>query len=124
MDINKKDLFIKTITDLISRIEQVKGKFKQGTSQATLAERRIKALHLSLDLLKLGQDENLSESQYSKAEKEAALFQIESIIRKSEKAILKLKVNSLQYVQTEKMLACLRTVKTLLEEELNKEVNV
>lgn len=41
-----------TVTSIIDRVEKIQPKFKEGTPQNTLAVRRIKALNISLSLIK------------------------------------------------------------------------
>lgn len=43
---------LNAVTTIISRVEKIQPKFKEGTPQNTLAVRRIKALNISLSLIK------------------------------------------------------------------------
>ena len=53
-DYTKEELeeALRAIASTISKCEKVQPKLKQGTSQYTLLERRIKALNISAELIK------------------------------------------------------------------------
>lgn len=78
------------IETLIQRCMKMDGKFKEGTSQCSLLENRIKALQIALDCMN-------EKKLYTDAEYEKALPPILSIQHKCEKAQSKYEKTHRQY---------------------------
>lgn len=102
---------LQVINETIGKCEKMIPKFVAGTSQHTLLQNRIKALHISKSLLT---NENVLKS-YTRTELAAALKPIASIISKSEKALSKYEEGTYHYLRLRKNITAMEISKSLLE---------
>ena len=103
-NITEKDMqeALRAIASMISRTENAKGKFVQGTSQHTLQKNRLKALHIASSLVSKELAVRDAVDCYTEEDLKSALAPIASLISKSEKAREKLKQGTWQHT----MLSC------------------
>ncbi len=94
-------LHINTINEMIIRSFHALNKLNINTSSYTLLINRINALNVALDLLKTSNDPSLK-LIYTIDELKESLLPLKSIVSKSEKAILKLRINGWQYKMLKK----------------------
>ena len=105
---------IKTVSSTINNCEKMQHKFKEGTSQHSLLNNRIKALKISKYLLE--SDRNID--MYSNDELEKALPPVISIINKTEKARSKYREDSNQYKRLTPLIEAMYISKELIEKEI------
>jgi len=104
---------MEALSSMISRTENVKTSFKEGSAQHSLQRNRLQALRIALDLVK-----DPVESHYSQGELVASEAPIVSLISKSEKARQKLKPDSWQYAMLTHNLTALNTVLPILKKAI------
>ena len=88
---------LRALTSMMGKTEKAKGKFASGTSQHTLQENRLKALHIASYLISKEMTEIDAPDYYSQEDLKKALAPISSLINKSEKAQGKLKAGTWQH---------------------------
>lgn len=108
-----------TISSMITRSEKTQKKFQEGTSQASLARNRIKALQVAESLVTRELEGDHIALNFNREDLEKALPPITSTIRKCEKAQEKLKKGTPQSILTGKMLQALHISLSLITKELN-----
>ena len=120
-DITKKDMeeALRSITSMISRTENAKGKFVQGTSQHTLQKNRLKALHIASSLISKELAVRDAADCYTEEDLKNALAPITSLISKSEKAREKLKQGTWQLTMLSNHLKALHIALPLLTRALS-----
>jgi hypothetical protein len=119
MIVEDLEMVIPTINSMINRIEKIKSKFKEGSSQLTLIKNRLNAFHISIALVSKALQKDVTTNNYTKEELEKALPPITSTISKCEKVKQKLKTGSPQLTLTVNMLKALSISSALIKEELN-----
>ena len=107
---------LKIINSIIPRCEKAQLKFKEGTSQFSLLQNRIKALKISKCLLENNDDINL----YSHSELEKSLPPINSIIHKTETARNKFEIGSTPYKRLTPTIEAMYISKHYIENSLSK----
>lgn len=108
-----------TIHSMITRSEKTRQKFAEGTSQASLARNRIKALQIAAALITRELEGDHSAPDFTKEDFEKALAPITSTIRKCEKARETLKEGTPQSNLARKMLHALYLSLALITRERN-----
>ena len=114
-EINRNDMneISEALSSMISRVENTKSSFKEGSSQYSLQRNRLKALKIALDLV-----QKPDELRYSQADLLAAEAPIVSLISKSEKARQKLDPDSWQYAMLTHNLTALNAVLPILRKAI------
>ncbi len=110
------DQALQIISSIISRCEQARPKFAEGTSQHTLLKNRIKALNIVKCLL----TDEPGIGNYSKEELTRALRPVSSIISKCEKAQWKFAQGTSHYARYKRMIQAMYISKSLIEAEIGK----
>jgi len=109
---------LQAIASMISKSEKAQEGFAPDTSQYTLQKNRIKALHIAWSLIKNELSDN-SPSYYLKADLEAAVNPITSLISKSGKAYEKLRQGMWQHTMLGENLKALYMASLLLTKALH-----
>lgn len=107
---------LQIVSSTISRCEKIQPKFKEGTSQHTLLNNRIKAMYISKLLIT---NEN-TVNKYTKEELEESLRPVSSIISKCEKAQLKFAEGTSHYTRFKRMIKAMNISKSLILDEISK----
>lgn len=115
------EVALRAVASMISRTENAKAKFAQGTSQHTLQKNRLRALHIASSLISNELAQSKAMDSYSNEELKKALDPIASLIRKSEKAKGKVAQGSWQYTMLEDNLKALYIASPLLEKAVRVE---
>lgn len=110
---------LRAIASMISRTEQTKRKFAQGTSHYTLQKNRLEALHIASSLSSGELAGSHDPCRYSQEDLKKAAAPIASLISKSEKAQRKLAQDSWQYTRLENNLKALHIAVLLLAKALS-----
>ena len=101
---------IQALDDMIVRTERSWAKFKEGTSHYTLQKNRLNALKIAKAILEDDVD------AISKEQLQKAIAPIDSLLKKSEKAITKLSEDSWQYKMLARNIAALQLVAPMIDE--------
>lgn len=104
---------LQAIASMIVRSAKMQVKFAQGTSQYTLLNNRIKALHVALSLI------NDEAGKYTREDLQNAVAPLASLISKSEKAQKKVAADTWQHTMLEKNLNALYLASPLLQKALD-----
>ena len=96
----------------------VRPKFAEGSPQDTLLKNRIKALEISASLL----ENKANKSRFSKDELQAAQAPIQSIMHKSEKAILKFKPGHPAHTRLDKLIAAMKLSESALNDAIENRI--
>lgn len=121
MSINSQEdlqVAIATIEVLIKRSEKIKVKLKEGSSQYSLVNNRLKALYLAKSFIE-EETNGIKRLVFTQEDLNKAIFSILSTIKKCEKAKEKLKENSSQYIFTLKIITSLNIALTFINNKLN-----
>ncbi len=118
-DFKEKDMeeALQAMTSMISRTENAKEKFAQGTSQNTLQKNRLKALYIGSSLISKEMGKIVI-PDYTIDDLENAIAPIASLISKSEKAQKKLRIGTWQHTMLGNNLKALYMVSTLLTKRI------
>ena len=120
-DFTKEDMekALQAIASMISKTEKTKDKFAQGTSQHTLQQNRLKALHITSSLISKELAENDTKDCYTQEDLKKALAPIASLISKSEKVQKKLAQGTWQHTMLSHHLKALYIASPLLTKALS-----
>ena len=110
---------LRIVSSAISRCENMQPKFAEKTSQHTLLKNRIKALYISKKLMA---GENITD-KYIKVELTEALRPVLSIMSKCEKAQVKMAEGAPHHTRLKKMIKAMYISKSLITDEIAKEIN-
>ena len=110
------DAALQLISSTISKCEKMQLKFAEGTSQYSLLQNRIKALHISKALM----ENDINIRMYSQQDLEKALPPVLSIIHKTEKAQMKYGEGTVQYRQFDPIISTMYISKAFIENEISK----
>lgn len=108
---------IESLDEMIHRSSLAQKKFLPGSSHHSLLKNRIYALNVAKKLIIR---EIINQGTLYKEELEQAQEPLKSLLSKSEKTILKLKLGTWQHNVLEKNIEALRISVALLDRELNR----
>lgn len=105
---------LQVISSCICRCEKMQPKFTEGTSQCSLLKNRIKALYISMTLIK--REDTII--VYTGEDLAEALLPVYSIIHKTEKAQSKYEKGTVPFRRFEPMVKAMHIAKAFLEHEM------
>lgn len=113
---NELSIALQVVSSTISKCEKMHPKFAEGTSQHSLLRNRIKAMHISKELI----TNSCEIKRYSKGELIDALKPVDSIISKCKSGQEKHVMEALQYKRFQRIIDAMNIAKSLILEEISK----
>ncbi len=113
---NELSIALQVVSSTISKCEKMQPKFAEGTSQHSLLRNRIKAMHISKELI----NNSCEIKSYSKGELVDALKPVDSIISKCKSGQGKHDMEALQYKRFQRIIDAMNIAKSLISEEISK----
>ncbi len=113
---NELSIALQVVSSTISKCENIQPKFAEGTSQHSLLRNRIKAMHISKELI----TNSCHITRYSKEELADAIKPVDSIISKCKSGQRKHVMEAPQYKRFQRIIDAMNIAKSLISEEISK----